>query len=103
METSPTNPKPKSSGRQVSFDNVEVLEFSIVAGADHPSRLAHSADNTSSNGSLDEKVLDSASIALSWKPETRTCMDLDKFEEEQKIKRKGNRLKRMSRAVRKRL
>ena len=90
--------------RTVSFHNVEVLEFSIVAGANHPScRRMDISNRSSSSASENEAPTDSASIALSWKPQSRTSMGLDQFEEEKKSKKKGNRLKRMSRAVRKRL
>lgn len=106
METTTASEEPVKERapfrRTVSFHNVEVLEFSIVAGANHPSCRRLDISNSSSENE-NEPPTDSASIALSWKPQSRTSMGLDQFEEEKKSKKKGNRLKRMSRAVRKRL
>jgi len=113
MEMTTFEPRPLR--RAVSWDKIEVLEFNFVAGANHPSRhsIADDSDNSSAGrydsdaaaGTKrdDDNHMDSASVALAWKPSSRTSMDLDQFEAGRKPKKKGNRFMRMTRAVRKRL
>ena len=95
--------------RAVRFKEVEVIEFAMVAGENHPSHYFSTRRDSSSNKKHhggtddDEDQVDSAAIALDWEAQTRTKMDVDTYEEKQKKLRVGKKLKRMSRAVRKRM
>jgi hypothetical protein len=94
--------------RSVRFKEVEVIELPIVAGENHPSQLFNLRKQKSAGGGHfdeadDDDWVDSAAITLAWEAQTRTKMDLDVYEEKQKKLRMGKKLKRMSRAVRKRM
>jgi hypothetical protein len=102
MTTPATDNENIPNRRMVSFDKVEVLEFPFVAGEYHPSHHDVHEGCQSSSG-VDPNALDSASIAMSWTPQARSSMGLDMFEEQQKSKRRGSRLRRTTRAFRKRL
>ena len=98
----------------VQFKEVEVIELPIVAGEDHPSqyldkRLSNNNtknENCEFDQSEDEtnhpRKMDSASITIDWKPQSRTTLDIETFEQERSKKKKG-RLKKLTRAVRKRM
>ena len=83
----------------VSFRDVEVIELPIVPGADHPT-----------NSQSPSKVGDSAAITVGWKPQSRTTIDVDTYENSKQEKSKNNKgrkggLRRifLPRAVRKRM
>ena len=79
--------------RSVSFNHVEVIELPIVAGEDHPSEMMEFAS---------DQNVDSAAITLGWEAQARTRMDVDAFEKKRRF-RVGKKLRRMFRAVRKRM
>lgn len=99
----------EAPSRSVRFAEVEVIELPIVAGENHPSQLftLKSASGMDPDETDDDSkamdCVDSAAITLDWEAQTRTKMDLDTYEEKQKKLRVGKKLKRMSRAVRKRM
>lgn len=99
---------------------MEIIELPIVAGENHPSqrgfhlrkhnRATKRADSSDFDETADDDAgsrmgcaIDSAAITLDWEAQARTKMDLDTYEEKQKKLRMGKKLKRMSRAVRKRM
>lgn len=94
---------PPKCSRSVCFKEVEVIEFAIVAGENHPSHYPNWGGKENIETDDESNPVDSAAITLDWEAQARTRMDLDTYEEKQKKLRVGKKLKRMSRAVRKRM
>jgi hypothetical protein len=87
----------------IHFSNVEVIELPVIAGANHPSQRFLV---THPNDSQDYEALDSACIALGWKPQSRIIIEFETFEQGRGSptrKGKKGKLQRLSRAVKKRI
>lgn len=81
----------------IRFSGVEVIEFPIIAGPNHPSQrylaVDWKEDLARSVEDEDDAVFDSACITLGWEAQSRTHIDFETFERERRgtlLTKKGN-------------